>query len=500
MRQGRVLWCDAEANCHRLASRENVAQVLEKAKQAKINTVVVDVKPLGGEVLYRSEIAPRLGVVKGKRLPESFDLLQAMIEEGRVRGISIHACMNVFSEGHRYWSRGPGFARPDWQVVSCEATWTVEFPSGFCLEINDVDIADSKDPASIYTSKSGLELLGKAAQFYVAIDQDRVDTLVAGDDSSGTAIPIPADGCVVALVGEAADRARSGVRVGDRVRFRATPVLRRAAESRLPSYGLFVNPIGPAREHELEVVREIAERYEIEGVVFDRMRYPNLHADFSDLSRESFERSLGVTGLTWPDDVFRINDLPWLPPVPGKYYEEWLEWRAEQIKGFAAEAASVVRSIKPSAKVGVYVGSWYDSYFNEGVNWGSREFHAGYSWMTPGYNRTGYAELFDYICAGCYYPISTRDEARAEGKPQQATVEAGCQLSREAIGRASFVYGSLYLLDYEDNPEAFERAIGTVLKHTDGVMLFDLVYLEDYRWWPLVQGAFEQDARAPHDA
>jgi hypothetical protein len=30
-------------------------------------------------------------------------------------------------------------------------------------------------------------------------------------------------------------------------------------------------------------------------------------------------------------------------------------------------------------------------------------------------------------------------------------------------------------------------------------MLFDLVYIEDYEWWPLIEGIFWEDAVAPHD-
>ena len=58
--EGRVLWIDATANLDRLSTRQGVAAVLERCRMARINTVVVEVKPLSGLVLYRSRIAPRL--------------------------------------------------------------------------------------------------------------------------------------------------------------------------------------------------------------------------------------------------------------------------------------------------------------------------------------------------------------------------------------------------------------------------------------------------------
>ena len=384
----KLLWLDAEANCHRLSTRADVSQILEKAKRAGIDTVIVDVKPLGGEVLFLSEYAPRLGEVNGKQYPESFDLLTAAVKEGHTRGVEVHAAINVFSEGHREWGRGPAYEHPDWQVISYEAR-------GF----------------------------------------------------------------------------------------------KRCEQSDLFSYGIFVNPIGPAREYELKIMREIASKYEIDGIILDRMRYPNLHADFSDTSRNAFEAWLGQGTIIWPDGVFLIED-PKLPPRPGRYYKQWLEWRAQNIKDFVQEAVGLIRSIKPSLTIGNYVGSWYESYYDVGVNWGSQSFHAGYDWMTAGYHETGLAELFDYLCTGCYYPIPTIAEARTAGRSEGATVEAAARLSCDVVQGASPVYASLYLKDYAGNPEGFRKAVRTAMDNSQGVMLFDLVYLEEYGWWPLIEEEF----------
>jgi len=213
------------------------------------------------------------------------------------------------------------------------------------------------------------------------------------------------------------------------------------------------------------------------------MRYPNLYADFSETSRLAFEAWLGQGTIIWPDDAFVLEDAP----KPGKYYKEWLEWRARQIKGFAQDAVGLIRSVKPGLAIGNYVGSWYESYYDVGVNWASERFHAGYDWMTPSYNETGIAELFDYMCTGCYYPIPTMAEAKAAGRSQGATVEAAAQLSCKVVDGACPVYASLYLKDYADKPDAFRKAIRAALDHSNGVMLFDLVYLEDYAWWPLLR-------------
>lgn len=475
----RLLWCDAEANCHRLATRSGVADLVEKASRAGIDTLIVDVKPLGGEVLYSSKLAPRLGEVDGRKYPDSFDLLAEIIRAARPKAIQVHAAINVFSEGHREWGRGPAYHHPDWQATMHEAIREVRFSGGPSFEIEFVDPWNPSDSPVIYTRRSSQTRSCEPGKCLIAISGEVV-TQVASD--IGAEIAVPEAGCVLSLPTCGA----GGIQVADRVTFAARPVFRRAEDSRVSTFGIFVNPIGPARKHEMSIIEEIVRGYEIDGIVFDRMRYPNLYADFSDASRIAFEKWLARGSVDWPDDVFTISALPWEAPKPGRYYKEWLESRARQIKDFAEEASSLVRSIRGNTEVAVYVGSWYESYYDVGVNWGSDKYHAGYSWMTPEYNRTGYADLFDYMCTGCYYPLVTRAEARDAGRPEGATVEAACELSRQAIAGASPVYGSLYLRDYKGNPDGFLEAIDVVMAKTDGVMLFDLVYLEDYDWWPLI--------------
>src|SRR5262249_6608333 len=115
--EGRVLWMDATANLERLSTKAGVAAVMEKCRKARINTVIVDVKPLSGQVLYRSGLAPRIKEWKGVPYPDGYDLLKTVIEEGHARGVKVHASINVFSEGHKTFHVGPAYRRPQWQSV-----------------------------------------------------------------------------------------------------------------------------------------------------------------------------------------------------------------------------------------------------------------------------------------------------------------------------------------------------------------------------------------------
>jgi hypothetical protein len=191
--------------------------------------------------------------------------------------------------------------------------------------------------------------------------------------------------------------------------------------------------------------------------------------------------------------------MPGRPMVRGPYFKEWLAWRAHHIKNWLQEAISLVHRRRPAAKIGVYVGSWYPDYFNVGVNWGSPHHRPDYEWTTSNYNETGCADLLDYVTTGCYYPLATRDEARVQGNDQDATVQAAAQMSCRAVADASFVYAGIFVAQYKDRPEEFLKALRAALDTSEGVMIFDLSYLEEYNWWNLLAQSFPTARRAPHD-
>src|SRR5205085_4673827 len=93
--EARVLWIDGTANLQHFSSRDAVSDVMEKCRKANINTVVVDVKPLSGQVLYVSKVAPRLTEWKGFQYPLDFDLLGTVLFEAKRRGIKVYASVNI---------------------------------------------------------------------------------------------------------------------------------------------------------------------------------------------------------------------------------------------------------------------------------------------------------------------------------------------------------------------------------------------------------------------
>ncbi len=496
--QGRVLWCDAEANLFALDSREKVVGLVQNCRDARITTLVVDVKPLCGLVLYNSKIAPKLREWKGKPYPADYDLLTTMVEEGKKAGIEVYAAINVFSEGQLDVPGGPAYAHPDWQCVKYEVD---RWAHGVTADTYPIDGANTKaKPGKIIlvTKPDSLPKVTPYDALAVAVDSTNKVTAVA-EGIAASGITLPQGGYALIASGPAGDWLRKNAGVGSPMTVEGKPLFIPVGRSADMHLAVFVNPTNPeVRDYEMSIVREIISNYDVAGIVFDRMRYPGMYADFGELTRAKFEAWAGEKIERFPEDVMTLSPMPDGSFTQGKHFPKWMEFRAKQIHDFVDDARKLVRTVKPDAKVAAYVGSWYNSYFDVGVNWASPSHKPPYRWALPSYQSTGYADLMDWLCTGCYYEYATREEAQAAGASEGASVEAAGQESSQVISDDTWVYASLYVLQYKGQPEAFKRAIEACNSSTQGVMLFDLCYIRDYNWWDLLKQTFGDTTKAPH--
>lgn len=499
--EGRVMWLDGTANLQRLSTREGVAAVLDRCKRANINTVVVDVKPLSGHVLYNSKVAPKLDEWRGFQYPAGYDLLKVTLEEGHKRNLKIHANINVFSNGHKLVRSGPAYSKPEQQSVIYDVERTLITPKGFRFKIDiGVNRAPDENGIAIYDAGYRIPKLIERGEAYAYVSRDRVEAVVDWTRAPAGGVSIKEDCYILLGRGTGAAWLQQNLKVGDVLGWAHNDRLIPVTEAPSETVAAFVNPANPvSREYELRVVDEIVTNYDVDGIVFDRMRHASLQSDFSELSRQKFEEYLGQRLNRFPGDIYSFDPAPGRPLLWGPYFKQWLEWRARNIRTWLEQASNLVRTKRPNAKIGVYVGSWYNTYYTVGVNWGSEEFAPGLEWMSPTYNKTGYAGLLDWITTGCYHPIATRDQAKNAGLDDSYTVQAAAELSARAVGDVAFVYAGLYVLDYKGSPEAFREAIQAARDYTHGVMLFDLVHVEEYGWWPLIEDEFREAKIAPHD-
>lgn len=498
--QGRVLWVDGTANLDRITNHAGVADIVARSRDAKLTTVVVDAKPISGQVLYPSRLAERMTSWRGRQYPE-FDVVQAFLDEGHKAGLEVAVTINTFAEGHKYFNVGLAYKKPDWQSVVFTIRRTLHARNGAELRIRAADDPEEPGVPTVHGEDTVVEPSAEPErQLAVALERDgrvagMIDPALLGEE------PLVAqEGGHLLILGEGArDWATTHLRAGDASRFRAEGKLLPITEAPGERITAFVNPLHPeARAHELALIREIVEKYPIDAIVFDRMRYASIYADFGPLTRAAFERWIGRRVDRWPYDVLDVNPVPDGPVRRGPYFKQWLEFRAHVVRGFLAEARRLVRSIRPSVQVGAYVGSWFAGYYGVGVNWASEKYPVSGSWATSTYRDTGYAEHLDWLTTGCYYGTPTREQARALGRNEGATVETAAVLSTRVTANALPVYAGLYALNYEGRPDDFATAMDVAVRRSAGVMLFDLSHICDYGWWPVVSRAFQRSAYPPH--
>lgn len=109
-----LMWFDATANFERFSHKDSIDFYLTKIKDLGFTHAVVDIRPITGEVLYDSKIAPKMTEWNGAKGAD-FDFLGHFIEKAHELGLQVHASLNVFSAGHNYVSRGQIYdGHPEW--------------------------------------------------------------------------------------------------------------------------------------------------------------------------------------------------------------------------------------------------------------------------------------------------------------------------------------------------------------------------------------------------
>lgn len=261
--------------------------------------------------------------------------------------------------------------------------------------------------------------------------------------------------------------------------------IKRLRESAKQGLVAFVNPANDeVREYQLKTFEEIIKNYNVDGVVHDRGRYDNEGADFSEETRVKFERFLLQRGKTlnhWPNDIFYYENNV---RVDGPLIQDWWEFRSGIIQSFFREVKSLVDSYEiqtgRTIKVSSYVGSWYETYYLNGVNWGSKNFriHPALglpveSIYTPEYYDTGYIEYLDFLMIGAYQTTS---------QEIQKYITLGNIVTNGEIP----LYAGIALNNVQ-LPAVQREVFQAGLRTTNGLMLFDASQIN----WAIAKAALQ---------
>ncbi len=100
-----------------LVSPEEIDRIVDEAAAAGLNALFVQVRGRG-DVFYKSALAPRSPLLE--RQPRSFDPLERLLVRARLRGLSVHAWINVLLAAHfgQPLPRGHVLEKhPEWAMV-----------------------------------------------------------------------------------------------------------------------------------------------------------------------------------------------------------------------------------------------------------------------------------------------------------------------------------------------------------------------------------------------
>lgn len=253
----------------------------------------------------------------------------------------------------------------------------------------------------------------------------------------------------------------------------------------------FFNPLNTdVQNYVLSIISELATNYNLDGIVLDRCRFNSIESDFSTSTREKFESYIGKKLTNFPDDIFKWNTTPntdgTYSRIEGTYFKLWLEFRAKVIHDFVEKSKNTIKAINKNIKLGIYTGSWYSAYYNEGVNWASPNYDTSkkYSWATPNYKNYGFANLLDFYMTGAY--------GKTIYGSGEWTVQGAIEVAQEVTKGDVPVCGSLYGLNFENTPKDCEEAVYVCMTQSNGLMFFDIIYLIMYNQWDNVKAGIDR--------
>ena len=256
---------------------------------------------------------------------------------------------------------------------------------------------------------------------------------------------------------------------------------------------VFLSPTNDdVQEWLLDIIGEIA-AYDVDGIVLDRCRFDDygLKSDFSDSSRSKFEAFYGSAVQNWPSDIFKAGNGS-LPSKPSAIQKRWLAFRAKTIHDFVEKASQRVHSVNPEVRFGCYVGAWYSSYYESGVNWASPQYNTSkdYKWADSDYADYGYADHCDFMMLGCYAGVSS---IYGSG---EWTMQGFAKLGKKLLCGDTVCAGGPDIgnsTGFENGgqsakiPDTVDACIGAA----DGYFCFDLCHIRMYDYWDAFKKGFD---------
>lgn len=254
----------------------------------------------------------------------------------------------------------------------------------------------------------------------------------------------------------------------------------------------FLDPANSqVQEFLLTLIGELASYKGLDGIVLDRCRYDdnNLDAGYTDAAKAAFTTYLGTEPSSWPVIPQGRSSLTNVSSLQ----RNWLTFRCKTIHDFVEKVADKIHTTAPDVKFGVYVGAWFSQYYCSGVNWASPKYElarneSSYKWANAAYQKTGFADLLDFILLGAY---AGTDGVHGD---YEWTMEGFAKLGKQRLcGDVPFAAGPDI-----GNGSGFGNGhqealmpdiVKTMMSSAGGLFIFDLCHIRMYNYWDAFEKA-----------
>ena len=262
----------------------------------------------------------------------------------------------------------------------------------------------------------------------------------------------------------------------------------------------FFNPVHPTvQNYVIDLLEDLAAYKDLDGIILDRGRFHSFQSDFSEYTRNEFEKYIGKSVENWPSDVLPAGHEHYVPVPKPKYFMEWVEFRAKVIHDFMTRARGTVKAINPDIDFGAYVGGWYEQYYATGPNWASPDYAASYyypDWATKKYESYGFADQLDVQIIGAYAGYTSIYGGT------EWTMQGFCRLAKEKTkGAPGLLIGGPDVGNWnfdgkatvDQEVTAVTQSVAACANECDGYFLFDLIHLKlEPRKWDAVKAGISQ--------
>jgi uncharacterized lipoprotein YddW (UPF0748 family) len=132
--------------------------------------------------------------------------------------------------------------------------------------------------------------------------------------------------------------------------------------------GAFVSPAIPAaRKHIHDVFLEIAKNYQVDGVHFDYIRYPNLNYDYGPETLSLFCADMSNLGMNAPKPNAKEHEKMMFVR---SHFDKWQTWRRQQVTDMVEEIARDIHALgRPIMVSAAVFANWKEANIQKGQDW-----------------------------------------------------------------------------------------------------------------------------------